>query len=1016
MSLTVGERDAIDDAGEPGASGSILDRSLNLAAVTWETIAWAGILLVALALRLVQLDGVALSPAEASHAYQAWSLVRGDGAAGGEPSLQMAPLFLLLQALTLFLFGATDVIARLVPALAGFALVALMPALRPAIGRPAALGIAGLAAISPTLVYASRVASPEILAALLAVILVLILTRAADDDAGRRRWPLLAGITLGAMVATGAAALTLLLTMLIGLGLALLLAPESAVAGGARALVRTPGRGLTLAAGFLATVLVLFTRFFADPLAIAGIGETLAEWGRLGIVGPAQVPVQFYLFEVLLYEPLAVLMVVIAALGLAMPGLRRFGGSFLGGWLMASLLVWSFSAGRAAEPAVLVALPLILVGGAGLGEALARIDWRRLWTGPAGVLALVILGLIIAIVAVGILITHPARGLTGFGASLPAVVIAMLVVVPLAYAAWMLARTAPVDGRAGQPWLIVLLVAAVLLVGFTLRSAIMLSLFRAETGTELLAQQTASGALLPTVQRLERLSRDVTVTDASARDATGGHGLTIAAEQSVQWPFRWYFRDFPSFSVVPDGAAAVSGAQAVIGRDPAAIEAAGYQPQSVAWVSQVPPAYANLDAGTVLRDLILPTRWLDASRFLLYRDGVPDPGYQQVTIGLSPELAARVSPSTGPYSLTDRPGPGAADGQFNQPVGIAAALDGTIYVVDQGNGRIELFAADGAFLAVWSAADGGVALARTPNGLGPTGISIDDATGAVYVVDTWNHRIVALDPSGALRLELGGPPDSAGTRLAADTTDDPALVTSQTGSFFGPRDVVVANDEIYVVDTGNERIQVFGLDGEFRRAWGGYGTGPDRLIEPVGITVDDNGVVYVADSGNARISLFTAEGEPVAQWPVAAWPAPDPTGIRPAFQPYLTFDADGNLYATSADTGSVEVLDAEGQLVESISSAGGSSLQRPTGIATAPNGDVLITDLAANAVFRYTPPGLPPRAGFDLLPSLDGSPPERDAASPAIEDGSPVPPNAGSVQGAGAAPTSAAMPPPPALD
>lgn len=1013
MSLTVGERDAIDDTSEPGAS--ILDRSLNLAAVTWETMAWAGILLITLALRLVQLDGAALSPDEASHAYHAWQLVRGDGVAGGEALPTTAPLFLLLQALALFLFGATDVIVRLVPALAGFAIVALMPALRPAIGRPAALGIAALAAISPTLVYASRVASPEILAALLAVLLVLILTGAADDGDGRRRWPMLAGITLGAMVAAGAAALTLLVTMLIGLGLALLLAPESAVARGARALVRTSSRGLTLAAGFLATLLVLFTRFFSDPLAIAGVGETLAEWGRLLFVGPAQVPVQFYLFEVLLYEPLAVLMVVIAALGLAMPGPRRLDGSFLGGWLVASLLIWSFSAGRAPEDAVLVALPLILVGGAGLGEALARVDWRRLWTGPEGVLALVILGLIVAIVAVGILLTHPARGLTGLGASLPAVVIAMLVVVPLAYAAWLLTRAAPVDGRAGQPWLIGLLVVATLLAGFTLRSAIMLSLYRAETGIELLAQQTASGAVLPTVQRLERLSRDVTVTDASARDATGGHGLTIAAEQSVQWPFRWYFRDFPNYSVVPDAAAAASGAQVVIARDQAAVEAAGYRPQSVAWVSQVPPAYANLDAGAVVRDLVLPPRWLDASRFLLYRDGVSDPGYQQVTIGLSPELASQVFPSTGPYALADRPGPGSADGQFNQPVGIAAAPDGTIYVVDQGNGRIELFAADGAFLDVWSAADGGVALARTPNGLGPTGISVDDATGAVYVADTWSHRIVALDPSGALLLELGAPPDSAGTRLAADTTDDPALVTSQTGSFFGPRDVVVANDEIYVVDTGNERIQVFGLDGAFRRVWGGYGTGPDRLIEPVGIAVDDGGTVYVADSGNARISLFTPDGEPVAQWPVAAWPAPDPTGIRPAFQPYLAFDADGNLYATSADTGSVEMLDPDGQLVESISSAGGSQLQRPTGIAAAPNGDLLITDLAASAVVRYTPPVLPPRAGFELLPSLDGAAPEPGGASPL--NGSPVPAGLDSDQnGVGVAPTSGAMPPPPELD
>jgi streptogramin lyase len=304
-------------------------------------------------------------------------------------------------------------------------------------------------------------------------------------------------------------------------------------------------------------------------------------------------------------------------------------------------------------------------------------------------------------------------------------------------------------------------------------------------------------------------------------------------------------------------------------------------------------------------------------------------------------------------------------------------------------------------------------------------------------------------------MEIGAPPDPSGMRLAADTTDDPALVTSQTGAFFGPRDVVAANGEIYVVDTGNERIQVFGPDGEFRRVWGGYGSGPDRLIEPVGIAVDEAGIIYVADSGNARISLFTPEGEPVTQWPVAAWPAPDPAGIRPAFQPYLAFDADGNLYATSADTGSVEMLDPDGQLVEAIQTAGGNRLQRPTGIGVAPNGDVLITDTLANAVFRYSPPVMPPLSDIEvLIPALEDASPEAvtdeldaaagsDAAgSPVADAGSPVAGNAdsddsasgdsvpdspdpgdqgsggassGSTDASDAPPTSQSIPPPPGL-
>ena len=128
-----------------------------------------------------------------------------------------------------------------------------------------------------------------------------------------------------------------------------------------------------------------------------------------------------------------------------------------------------------------------------------------------------------------------------------------------------------------------------------------------------------------------------------------------------------------------------------------------------------------------------------------------------------------------------------------------------------------------------------------------------------------------------------------------------------------PRDIAVSDDAIYVVDTGNERVQLFTRDGAFVDAWGGYGSAPDQLIEPVGIALGPDGNVYVADSGNARISIFTPDGEPVAQWPVSAWPAPAPGGLPPAFQPYLAFDADGNLYATASNAGQVLVFDGEGE-------------------------------------------------------------------------------------------------------
>ncbi|MBW3634194.1 MAG: NHL repeat-containing protein, partial [Chloroflexi bacterium] len=266
--------------------------------------------------------------------------------------------------------------------------------------------------------------------------------------------------------------------------------------------------------------------------------------------------------------------------------------------------------------------------------------------------------------------------------------------------------------------------------------------------------------------------------------------------------------------------------------------------------------------------------------------------------------------------------------------------------VDSGNARVQRFDRDGEFLDTWGEEEGGVSFTRTANGLGPTGITTT-ADGITWVADTWGHRVVAVDANGALVQSIGAE--------MVDTGDDPAGVDEAGGRFFGPRDIAVSDAAIYVVDTGNERVQLFTRDGAFVDSWGGYGSAPDQLIEPVGIALGPDGNVYVADSGNARISIFSPDGEPVAQWPVTAWPAPDPGGLPPAFQPYLAFDANGNLYATASNAGQVLVFDREGVTIEQISEAGGEQLAQPIGVAVAPDGEVLFTDVGRDAVLEYTP-------------------------------------------------------------
>jgi streptogramin lyase len=189
--------------------------------------------------------------------------------------------------------------------------------------------------------------------------------------------------------------------------------------------------------------------------------------------------------------------------------------------------------------------------------------------------------------------------------------------------------------------------------------------------------------------------------------------------------------------------------------------------------------------------------------------------------------------------------------------------------------------------------------------------------------------------------------------------------------FFGPRDVAVTNERIFVTDTGNERVQVFSRDGTFLNAFGGYGSEPGQFIEPTGIDIGPDGNVWVADSGNARIQVFTIEGAFVEEIHVPSWVGQ--LGIDRLNA--LRFGPDGVLYVTSPLTGAVEAYDGE-----SLVALRNVPLMRIGGIAVTGNGTLLLTDVNAADV-REIVPELP--GGFGVRPEPGASPAATPAASPA---------------------------------
>ncbi len=325
--------------------------------------------------------------------------------------------------------------------------------------------------------------------------------------------------------------------------------------------------------------------------------------------------------------------------------------------------------------------------------------------------------------------------------------------------------------------------------------------------------------------------------------------------------------------------------------------------------------------------------------------------------------------------------PGFADGvasqaRFQNPAGIAAGPDDSIYIADAGNNRIrklrneldlsgnpQWVVSTLAGNGTYGFADGPAATAQFKN---PQGVAVDGA-GVVYVADTSNHRIRKIALDGAV------------TTVAGDGTAGFADGAGSQARFNSPRGLAVdSQGNIYVADTGNAAVRFINLGGQVSTLAGdgtiGSSDAPPRFDCPAGVALNGSTVyVYLADKGNHRIRRLDSTGTVITlAGQERGFADGSPTEARFAEPSGIAIDGAGKILVTDTINSLIRQVDPElaangaAGAVTTLAGAGergyadgpgsAATFLTPRGIATTSSSALIVADTGNHTLRRLTRP------------------------------------------------------------
>lgn len=947
------------------------------------------------------------------------------------------PSLYYLTALSYFLFGDGDAQARLPMAVAGILLVASAWWLRPYVGRGGALAAAALLGFTPALLYYTRFARHDGLMVLWELWMFVGALRWIDT--GRARWLYLVAASVALAIATHE--LYYILFFIFGIFVLMRLLAESRfarhlnivlIAVMAVCLVlmvfnpRIPvGQGLyfgekafLVASAFLlgwlcqrlwdptpaltprlqelwferrqtlwvalailgGIYVTLYSSFFAYPQgALTGLYAGLAYWlGSQQEYARGDQPWYYYLMQLPLYDPIAVLASLGAVVAMVVAVVRRFLGARLAAreaqpaaeegvageeaapapaisprplrhwelypllavfWFWTAVIIFSWAGEKMPWLVVHMSLPGNLLAAWVIGR-LMRAARRPAVAGeaapdaaPRAMIWLVPVLTLLTGVAVGVALWRLNAGGEGQAAqrSLLQGLVPLLIAGGLIY--WLLTLAGQLGGRAVTA--AAGLTVAAVLGAYGVRATWMAVYHHPDTPIELLVYTQTAPDVPRIVEDVRELAVNLTRGQRSSEDVAGGLTMPIIVDSgdesgngSLAWPLQWYFRNF----------------------------------KRVAWTRK-------------------DTFQSDPSE-RTFEVQMPDgsTGLAPVVMLYKPHVTAQVRD--------------VLSGHYVQPYGTTNVFNWWFPEGDKCSPREPGYKRF--YYSTWTPRD----KLSAPAGSGGSGGCGRDITAELngpfdslfwpFRRENWGTlgRFVLyrelpypLVP-GAREMEVWLRKDLAGgAGAAASGTAAPELrlvaqaVVELPAGGGGPTGVAVdGQGRLFLADTGGHRVHIYDGQGQLVRSLGGFGSEPGQLYEPRGLAVDAQGNLYVADTWNARIVKYSPDGQLLGTWGrgdqdladgrratiTDGDPARNEANPLGLFGPRgVAVDREGKVYI--ADTGNkrIVVTDSEGTFLYQLGSAGAEPGQfnEPTGVALDAQGNLYVADTWNGRVQVFAPDG-----------------------------------------------------------